>query len=102
MTMTTSHSEYGRITEMYIMRPEDAFRNEKKLSEEWEQLNYLGQPDLQKAKQEYASLVSIFEAAKINLHYFTQRDNLTMDSIYCRDSTIATDFGVILCNMVSN
>ena len=25
--------------------------------------------------------------------------DLTIDSIYCRDASIATDFGMIICNM---
>ena len=97
--MQTSHSEFGRITEMYIKRVEDSFLTERAITGQWEELNYLAKPDLIEAKQEYASLVSIFESANINLHYFSRRDHLTMDSIYCRDATIMTDFGVILCNM---
>ncbi len=97
--MKTSHSEFGRITEMYIKKVEDSFINEQTIEGQWEELNYLAKPDFTNAKQEYASLVSIFESANINLHYFTRRDHLTMDSMYCRDATIVTDFGVILCKM---
>ena len=30
---------------------------------------------------------------------FRLNKNVSIDSIYCRDASIATDFGMIICNM---
>ena len=33
------------------------------------------------------------------MHFLPENPDLTLDALYCRDASIATDFGMILCNM---
>jgi len=95
----TCHSEFGKIKSIFIKNAADAFMNDEKISKEWKTLNFLSKPDLQKAKEEYVGFESLLQNEEIKVHYFPTSDRVSIDSIYCRDAAIATDFGMIICNM---
>jgi N-dimethylarginine dimethylaminohydrolase len=95
----TSHSETGKIKSLFIKTVQDAFLSEEHIGECWGSLNYSGKPDLTKALAEYESFQSILKKQTDEILYFTEDPNVNMDSIYCRDAAIATDRGMIICNM---
>lgn len=95
----TNHSEVGKIETIYIKRASQAFISQAKIDREYEELNYLGKPDFEKAKSEYAEFESIIKNSGAQISYLPESENLSMDSIYCRDASIATNFGMIICNM---
>jgi N-dimethylarginine dimethylaminohydrolase len=95
----TCHSEIGKLKSVFIKKAEDAFQNEALISDQWKDLNFLGKPDYEKAKAEYQKFESIFSANKIDIFHFEKDETVSMDSIYCRDAAIATDHGIIICNM---
>lgn len=97
--MSTAHSEYLRLESVYLKSAKEAFISNKHLKEEWEELNYLSCPDFDKAIDEYTSFENYFESQQIKVNYFPKDDQVKIDSMYCRDASIATDFGMILCNM---
>jgi N-dimethylarginine dimethylaminohydrolase len=96
---TTSHCEYGKLKSVFIKRPEAAFVNEQQVGDQWRELNFLGKPDFKKAIEEYGAFEKILSRSSANISYLPLDSNVTMDSIYCRDASIATDFGMIICNM---
>ena len=96
---TTYQSESGKIKSVFIKNVRHAFVNEDTLSNQWKPLNYLGKPDLTKAEDEYRKFETLLKSEGAELHYFPQDSTVSMDSIYCRDAAIATDGGVIICNM---
>lgn len=96
---TTHHSEYLTLRSVFLKKAEDAFVSNKVIDEQWQDLNYLDQPDFDKAIAEYALFENTLIANGSRIFYFQYDDKVTMDSIYCRDASIATDFGMILCNM---
>jgi len=69
------------------------------ISATWEKLNFLGEPNYTEALNEYGSFEAILDSAGVEISYFGADESLTMDAMYCRDASIVTDFGVILCNM---
>jgi len=99
MSKTTHHSEYLKLASVYIKSVKEAFESDNVLENQWEELNFLSKPDFRKALNEYKNFESIFRENSIDIHYFPFDKNVKMDSIYCRDASIATDFGVIICNM---
>ena len=99
MSKTTHHSEYLKLTSVYIKPAKEAFESEKVLENQWNELNYLSKPNFSLALKEYADFESIFRNNNIEVYHFSSDPKVTMDSIYCRDASIATDFGVIICNM---
>lgn len=96
--MITCHSEYGILKRVFIKNPEAAFQHPQKLAAEWKALHFLACPDLTQAVQEYQAFQSAISATQAALHFFPPNE-LSIDSIYCRDAAIATDGGMILCNM---
>lgn len=96
---TTHHSEVGKLTSVFIKKARQAFISEEKINQEWSELNYLAKPDLNKAIEEYAHFESFLKSSGAKIHYLEEKTELSMDSIYCRDAAIATNFGMIICNM---
>jgi len=96
---TTHHSEYLQLASVYLKSVKDAFVSHQHLSKQWKELNYISCPDFEKALEEYKSLKKCLEQQQVNISYFSKDDQVKIDSIYCRDASIATNFGLIICNM---
>jgi N-dimethylarginine dimethylaminohydrolase len=95
----THHSEYLKLQTVYLKSAKEAFKSEDLLASQWDELNFLSKPNFKIALEEYQKFESIFMNNAIEIKRFPSDDTVTMDSIYCRDASIATDFGVIICNM---
>lgn len=95
----TQHSEYLKLETVYLKSAKDAFQSEEVLENQWEELNYISKPDFQRALKEYQKFEAIFAKNNIEILHFPSDEHVKMDSIYCRDASIATDFGIIICNM---
>ena len=96
---TTCHSEYGALRSVFLKRPQEAFVHSSKIDQEWENLNFLSAPNLAKASLEYQHFENFLRQTGAQLHHLPEDAATTLDSLYCRDAAIATDAGVILCNM---
>ncbi len=97
--MKTCHSEYGKLVSVFVKRAADAFLDDDHVERDWKRLNFLSKPDFRKALREYEAFESLISTSGASLKHFSEDDSTTLDSIYCRDASIATDRGVILCNM---
>jgi len=95
----TSQSEFGTLKKVFLKRPEVSFRSQEIIDDQWESLNYLSRPNMSHAIVEYDSFEKILKSNGTEIEYFSDNAKVTMDSIYCRDASIVTDHGVILCNM---
>jgi len=95
----TAHSEYHKLELVYLKSIRDGFLDQAHIDRQWNSLNYLARPSFDEAIEEYKQFESIFRNEGIQLKYFTTNDTTGMDSVYCRDASIVTDHGVILCNM---
>jgi N-dimethylarginine dimethylaminohydrolase len=69
------------------------------LSKDWKELNFLGKPDFKKSKEEYEKFERLLRQNGTELCYFPADKSVNIDSIYCRDAALATDGGMIICNM---
>ena len=95
----TAQSESGKIKKLYIKPAAHAFISDEHMIGHWQGLNYLGKPDMAEALREYSDFEAILKANGAEVLHFPEDPSVNMDSIYCRDASIATDGGVILCNM---
>lgn len=89
----------GKLKHVFIKRPEAAFINDAKISYEWQQLNFLSKPDFAQSILEFNQLEKLLLTSGTQVDYLPIDETVTLDSVYCRDASIATDFGMILCNM---
>jgi N-dimethylarginine dimethylaminohydrolase len=96
--MKTCHSDYGLIKGVMLKPAKSAFESAEKIAAEWAALNYLSAVDYSTAKEEYSAFQKYFEDLGAEVHLLPASET-SMDSIYCRDAALATDFGLILCNM---
>jgi N-dimethylarginine dimethylaminohydrolase len=95
----SAHSEFGKLKSLFIKKAASAFIDDAHVTEHWEALNYLGKPDITKALEEYEAFEQILKDNGAEVLYLPQDDTVNMDSIYCRDAAIATNRGMIICNM---
>ena len=77
----------------------NAFQHPKKIANEWKGLNYLSMPNWDRALGEYKAFENLIRKEGIQILEFPNTNNLSLDALYCRDASIATDHGIILCNM---
>ena len=96
---TTYQSEYGKLHSLFIKKVKDAFVDDKHIDQYWSSLNYLGKPDIIKAINEYENFETILKQEGATIYYLPADSLVNMDSVYCRDAAIATDKGMIICNM---
>ncbi|HEY5690311.1 MAG TPA: arginine deiminase family protein [Cyclobacteriaceae bacterium] len=99
MSKYTSHSEVGKLKSVFIKGVSEAFVSDTQLQQHWKDLNYLSKPDFSKAVKEFQEFERLLAESGTDLHYFPPNDNVNIDSIYCRDAAMATDYGLIICNM---
>ena len=95
----TRHSEYLKLASVYLKSAKNSFLSEEELSEHWETLQYLSKPNFKKSLEEYVAFQTFFREKNISTCFFPINKKTKIDSIYCRDASIATDFGIIICNM---
>ena len=97
--MSTYQSEYGELESMLMKHPVDAFINEHNVEAQWKELFYTSKPDMNKAFDEYDAFLDIFSSKGIKIHKLDPDSGTGLDSIYVRDASIATNEGMIICNM---
>jgi N-dimethylarginine dimethylaminohydrolase len=95
----TAHSEYGNLKSLFIKNVQQAFISDSHIEQYWKSLNYLSKPDLDFAINEFTNFESILKLQGVDLFYLPEDTSVNMDSIYCRDAAVATDLGMIICNM---
>lgn len=95
----TCHSEYLKLKSVFLKDVKTAFVSDIQISAQWKALNYLSRPDFDMAKQEYEHFLEALTTTGAEILYFSKEQQLSIDAIYCRDASIATDFGMIICNM---
>jgi len=95
----TCQSEYGALQSVFIKKVSDAFIDQNTIAREWKMLNFLSEPDNASAQQESKQFEELLRAHGVEIKFFSKDTSVTMDSIYCRDASIATDNGIIICNM---
>ncbi len=95
----TCHSEYGFLESVFLKDVKAAFIDEQSIKEQWEELNYLNPPKFETCQTEYKAFTDILKKQGATIHFLPTHHKTGMDSLYCRDASIATDAGMILCRM---
>lgn len=96
---TTAQSEYLKLKTVFIKSASNAFISDEIIQAQWQALNYLQSPNYRAAIEEYRAFEAILKDSGAVITSFPTSDEVTIDSIYCRDASIATDHGMIICNM---
>lgn len=92
-------SMVGKIKNILLKHPEDAFISEENIHSQWRELNYIGEPDYKKALEEYQEFVDLLKKEIPEIHFLPRCEKTGLDSIYVHDPVLMTERGAILCNM---
>ena len=92
-------NEYSKISEVAIRDSQASFKNQEKLSKQWKRLRFHSEPNFKEALIEYDEFRNLLINEGIEVIELPSSENLTLDSIYTRDSILVCPKGLILCNM---
>lgn len=95
----TAHSEFGLLKKVLVKPAASAYQSDEKLAAEWRKLNFTAKPDLSRAVSEFGIFEEMLKQSGAETLCLPATEGLTLDSIYCRDASIATDYGMIICRM---
>lgn len=84
---------------LFIKKASSAFVSDAHIEQFWQQLNYLGKPSIENAIEEYKNFETVLQQHTDKIQQLPADASVNMDSIYCRDASIATNAGMIICNM---
>jgi N-dimethylarginine dimethylaminohydrolase len=83
-----------------VLKPvKNAFVDDFHIEQNWKSLNFLGKPNFSNAVKEYKEFQASLKLPDAEFFLLPQDNSVNMDSVYCRDSSIATNRGMIICNM---
>ncbi len=94
--MIYSSSMYRPLKSVIMKKPEDAFRSQQHLSENWQTFNYMSEPDYEEACREFSELVNIIERAGTDISYLPASETVGLDSFYAHDPVKFTPNGAII------
>ena len=92
-------NEYSSFKEVAIRSAKNSFINSDKLDNEWKSLRFHSKPDFEEAINEYSEFENLIISSAQDIIYLPEDNNLTIDSIYVRDSILVSPKGLIICNM---
>ncbi len=95
----TRQSDTGRLLQVAMKHPRDAFVSQAAINEQWRALHFLSPPDFTTACHEFDVLVRLLEDSGTAIHLLPADAATGLDSIYARDASLATDAGLVLCSM---
>ncbi|MBA3563721.1 MAG: hypothetical protein H0W33_06875 [Gammaproteobacteria bacterium] len=96
----TLQSETAPLASVLVKNVRDAWSGEAAVDAEWQSLGYAGRPARSRAQEEYDAFLALLGKDRELELIFAGPDRRTgLDSLYARDAALATDRGVILCNM---
>ncbi|SUB56423.1 dimethylarginine dimethylaminohydrolase family protein [Peptoniphilus lacrimalis] len=95
-------SMVGKITDILLKSPKDAFISQENLERNYEAFNYIGCPNYEKTLKEYEIFEGIIKKNVENVYYLPKDDRTGLDSIYAHDSLKVTKKGAIYFPMGKN
>jgi N-dimethylarginine dimethylaminohydrolase len=95
----SAQSEVGRLSQVVLKHPRDAFVDDRTIAAQWRALRFTEPPDLTRAVDEFDRLLDVLRAVGAEVHLLPPDARTTLDSIYVRDAAVVCDRGVVLCRM---
>jgi N-dimethylarginine dimethylaminohydrolase len=95
-TRFNGHSMVGMLQRVLVCSPRTAGWNRLEQSTRWSDLGFLHAPDFETAQAQHGALCRELQAACADVLELPPGDHLSLDAVYAHDSSLATDFGLIL------
>ena len=92
-------SMVGKIRQVLLKHPRDAYCDQAGVAAQWRDLNYLEPPDFERACRDYDQFVELLARSGAELRFLPSHDDTGLDSIYTHDPAVVSNKGLVLCNM---
>jgi N-dimethylarginine dimethylaminohydrolase len=92
-------SEVGRIRQLVLKHPRDAFAGPDLIARQWRDLSFTGAPDFAGALREYDAWLALLADFDADLRFLPPTPETSLDSLYVRDAAVISPDGLILAAM---
>ncbi len=92
------HSMVGSLQRVLVCSPESAGWHKAEVAAHWRDLGFLHPPDFEVAQSQHDALRRQLEGAGAEVICLPGSETFSLDALYAHDSSLATDFGMILMN----
>jgi arginine deiminase len=99
MRSVGSQSMVDELKYLIVKHPRDSHVDQDHVDAQWQDLNYLGRPDLKRVMAEYDQLYTLLNQFDLEIGHLPHHEEVGLDSIYTHDPLVITDRGAILCTM---
>ena len=92
-------SEVTPLRRLVVKHPDDAVKDAATVAGEARALNYVGTPDLDRAREEYDAFLALIASPGVDVLRLPRGTEVGLDSIYTRDAAVVSPHGMILGSM---
>ncbi|HEY7474094.1 MAG TPA: arginine deiminase family protein [Vicinamibacterales bacterium] len=92
-------SEVGRLTHVVLKHAREAFAGPESIAAEWQALSFTAPPDYARAIEEYDRFAGVIASTGARIDWLPASAGAGLDSIYVRDASVVSPWGMILCRM---
>ena len=93
------NSNVSTLRTVLLKDPEAAFKSQKTIDLQWEDLNFIEKPDFKKSIIQYEKFVDILNDNNVEILYIPEDEKTSLDSIYTHDPMFMTPNGAVIGNM---
>ena len=93
------NSNVSTLRTVLLKDPEAAFKSQKTIDLQWENLNFIEKPDFKKSIIQYEKFVDILIDNNVEILYIPEDEKTSLDSIYTHDPMFMTPNGAVIGNM---
>ena len=93
------NSNVSTLRTVLLKDPEAAFKSQKTIDLQWENLNFIEKPDFKKSIIQYEKFVDILNDNNVEILYIPEDEKTSLDSIYTHDPMFMTPNGAVIGNM---
>lgn len=94
-----AQSMFGELKGVIVKRPAEAYGDRAQVAAQWQALNYLGEPDFERAAAQHAEFVRLVAQLGAEVCYAPAAPGAGLDSVYVHDPLLVTERGVIVGKM---
>ena len=93
------NSNVSTLRTVLLKDPEAAFKSQKTIDLQWENLNFIEKPDFKKSIIQYEKFVDILNDNNVEILYIPEDEKTSLDSIYTHDPMFMTPNGAVIGTM---
>tara|TARA_B100000745_G_C20143117_1_gene392034 strand:- start:809 stop:1693 length:885 start_codon:yes stop_codon:yes gene_type:complete len=93
------NSNVSTLKTVILKNPQAAFKSQKTIDLQWQDLNFIDKPDFKKSITQYENFIDILNDNHVEILYISEDEKTSLDSIYTHDPIFMTPNGAVIGNM---